>query len=215
MYDVNERSELFDRAQHELEQLRYYCMDPAIEKATLKAQLDNLDRRLGYYHNNSKEQESIIEDLRSQLRAAGAKNVVLEYGTNPTAPRDSPFDQIADTHRAKAQPSMTYRAPTVESASDEETGTQQQELPNHVIEVFLTFVSVTDSRINERRAVYLRQQHSLRRVLGPQVLGRFPTDAMAFVYKAQQVCDVGQTAAEVSTLPTHFQQTSQLTTCLE
>lgn len=70
-----------------------------------------------------------------------------------------------------------------------------------MLEVFLTLVSVTDSRMNERQAIYVRQP--LQLVLGPHVFGRFPTDAMAFVYKAQQIRDVGKTAAEVSTLPTH------------
>lgn len=84
-----------------------------------------------------------------------------------------------------------------------ETRESQQESTNHVLEVFLTFVSTTDSRMNKRQAVYVRQQQSLRDVLGPQVFELFPTDAMAFVYKAQQIRDVGQTAAEVSTLPTH------------
>ena len=124
----------------------------------------------------------------------------------------------ASPYAAKLRYSSKYRIPSVESVSDEETSeeeisdekvnstapsNQHRELTNYVLEVFLTFVWISDSRMNERRAIYVRQQQPLRDVLGPQVFGRFSINAMAFVYKAQQIRDVGQTAAEVSTLPTH------------
>jgi hypothetical protein len=57
MHQSNERPEMsFDRSQHELDQLRYYCMDHETEKATLKAQLDSMDRQLTYYHQLCREQ---------------------------------------------------------------------------------------------------------------------------------------------------------------
>jgi hypothetical protein len=217
MHYSHERSEMsWDRSQHELEQLRFYCMDHDTEKATLKEQLDNLDRQLTYYHGLCREQEATIKDLRSQLHEVEAENVELrderDVRRSETETRDKPLNPYAKMDAAKAPSRKRYRAPTVESVTDEEYGPseqivaaskQQQDTTNHVLEVFLTFVSVTDSRMNERRAVYVRQQQSLRHVLGPQVFGRFLTDAMAFVYKAQQIRDVGQTAVEVSTLPTH------------
>jgi len=217
MHYSSERSDMsFDRSQHELEQLRFYCMDHDTEKATLRAQLDSLDRQLTYYHGLCREQEATIKDLRSQLETADAANVALrderDIQRSETEPRDTPLDRCREMDVAKAPSRKRYRAPTVESVTDEEygpseqivaTSQQQQDTTNHVLEVFLTFVSVTDSRMNERQAVYIRQQQSLRHVLGPQVFGRFLTDAMTFVYKAQQIRDVGQTAAEVSVLPTH------------
>ena len=217
MHYSNERSEMsFDRSQHELEQLRFYCMDPDAEKATLRAQLNSLDRQLTYYHHICREQEATIKDIGSQLEAVEAENVELrderDVRRSETEPRDRPLDPYRETDAAKATSRKRYRAPTVESVTDEEYGPseqivaaseQQHDTTNHVLEVFLTFVSVTDSRMNERRAVYIRQQQSLRDVLGGQVFGRFLTDAMTFVYKAQQIRDVGQTAAEVSVLPTH------------
>lgn len=214
MNHPNERSEMsFDRSQHELEQLRYYCMDPDAEKATLRAQLESSDKQLTYYHQLCRKQEATIKDLRSQLEEAEAENVALRderdvRASDETARRGSWLALLGEEVAAKTRPAKRYRAPTVESVSDEEIGyetkrEQQQASTNHVLEVFLTFVSVTDSRIDERQTVYVRQQQSLRDVLGPQVFKLFPTDAMALVYKAQQIRDVGQTAAQVSTLPTH------------
>ena len=218
MHYSHERSEMsWDRSQHELEQLRFYCMDHDTEKATLREQLDSLDRQLTYYHGLCREQEATIKDLRSQLNEAEAENVALEnerhVRASETETRDRPLDPYRETNAAKAISRKRYRAPTVESVTDEEYGPseqivaaseQQRDTTNHVLEVFLTFVSVTDSRMNERQAVYIRQHQSLRHILGRQVFGRFLTDAMAFVYKAQRIRDVGQTAAEVSTLPAHI-----------
>lgn len=203
----------FDRSQHELDQLRFCCMDHDTEKATLRAQLDSLDRQLTYYHHLCREQEATIKDLRSQFRTAEAKNVAVEderdarMSDEPT-PRERSRDFLWKEDAKKAHPRKRYRAPTVESVSDEESGNtapreQQQASTNHVLEVFLTFVSITDSRMSERLAVYVRQQQPLRDVLGHKVFGRFLTDEMAFVYKAQRIRDVGQTAAQVSRLPTH------------
>lgn len=214
MSHPNERSEMsFDRSQHELEQLRYYCMGPDAAKATLRTQLESSDKQITYYRRLCREQENTIKDLRSRLEKAEAENVALRderdaQVSDGKASRDSWLALLGETVAAKARPAKRYRAPTVKSVSDEETGCMetresQQESTNHVLEVFLTFVSTTDSRMNKREAVYVRQQQSLRDVLGPQVFELFPTDAMAFVYKAQQIRDVGQTAAEVSTLPTH------------
>jgi predicted nuclease with TOPRIM domain len=217
MHQSNERPEMsFDRSQHELEQLRFCCVGHETEKATLRAQLDNSDQQLTYYHGLCREQEAAIKDLRSKLQEVEAENVALrderDVRMSETVSRDTPLDRHGETDTVKATSRKRYRAPTVESVSDEESGSseqvmvaseQQQDTTNHILEVFLTFVSVTDSRMNKRQAVYIRQQQSLRDVLGPHVLGRFPTDAMAFVYKAQQIRDVGQTAAQVSTLPTH------------
>jgi hypothetical protein len=219
MHQTDERSEIsFDRSQHELEQLRFYCMDHDTEKATLRAQLDSSDQQFTCYHRLCGEQEATIKDLRSQLQAAEAENVALrdacDLQRSKIESRGMPLDRNRETDVAKATSRKRYRAPTVESASDEEyvpgenentvaTSGQQQDTTNHILEVFLTFVSVTDSRMNKRRAVYVRQQQSLRDVLGPHVFGRFPVDAMAFVYKAQHFSNVGQTAAQVSTLPTH------------
>lgn len=74
MHHSNERSEIsFDRSQHELEQLRFYCMDHDTEKATLRSQLDSLDRRLTSYHHLCREQEVIIKDLHSRLYEAQAE----------------------------------------------------------------------------------------------------------------------------------------------
>lgn len=219
MHRSNERSEMAsNRSQHELD----HVLDHDTENTTLKAQLDSLDRQLTYYHKLCREQEATIKDLRSQLDAAKAEDVARRderdtQMSDAAAPRDTPLDLPGETDTAKARSRKRYRAPTVESVSDEGFGNtapreQQQASTNHVLEVFLTFVSVTDSRTNERQAVYVRQQQSLRDVLGAQMFGRFATDAMAFVYKAQRIRDVGQTAAQVSRLPTHaIQQTSQLT----
>ena len=80
---------------------------------------------------------------------------------------------------------------------------QQQLSTNHIFEVFLNFVAVTDSRMSERQAVYVGQQQPLQDVLGPQVFGGFLTDEMAFVCKAQQIRDVGQREGQVSTLRIH------------
>lgn len=219
MHQSNERPEMsFDRSQHELEQLRFCCVGHDAEKATLRAQLDDSDQQLTYYHDLCREQEATIKDLRSKLQAAEAENVALrderDVRMSETVSRDTPLDRHSETDVVKTTSRKRYRAPTVESASDEEyapgengktvvTSDQQQDTTNHVLEVFLTFVSVTDSRMNKRQAVYIRQQQSLRDVLGSHVFGRFPMDAMAFVYKAQQIRNVGQTAAQVSTLPTH------------
>jgi hypothetical protein len=218
MHYSTERSDLsFDRSQHDLEQLRFYCMDHDTEKATLRSQLDRLDRQLTYYHGLCREQEATIKDVRSQLYEAEAENVALrderDARRSETETRDRPLDTYRETDAAKATSRKRYRAPTVEYVTDEEyagpskqsvaASEQQHDTTNHVLEVFLTFVWVTDSRMNERQAVYIRQQQSLRNVLGHQVFGRFLTDARAFVYKAQRIRDVGQTAAEVSTLPTH------------
>lgn len=210
MHHFNERSEMsFDRSQRELDQL----LDHDTEKPTLKAQLNSLDQQLTYYHQLCREQEATIKDLRSRLEAAEVGNVGLrderdDHMSDAPAPRDTPLDLLGEAGTAKARSRKRYRAPTVESVSDEEFGNtapreQKQTSTNHILEVFLTFVSVTDSRMSERQAVYVRQQQPLRDVLGPQVFARFPTDEMAFVYKAQQIRDVGQTAAQVSTLPTH------------
>lgn len=187
----------FDRSQHELEQLRFYCMDPDAEKATLRAQLDNMDRQLTYRRHHCEEQEAIIKDLRSQLYAAEAENVTLRDELDAQSISVRPFRDSSvyvgeEAHTANTQPSTNYHAPTVESVSDEEAGDtrqseQQQDTTDRVLEVFLTFVSVTDSRMNERQTVYIRQQQPLRDVLGARVFGRFLTDAMAFVYKAQQI----------------------------
>ena len=215
MFQSNDRAEMsFDRSQHEIEQLRFYCMDPEAEKATLKAQLDNLDRQLTYHRHHCKEQETIIKDLRSELCATEDENFILRnaldaQSTSVRPLRDSPVYVPEEAHTANTQSSTNYHPPTVESVSDEEAGdtmpsVQQQDTTNRVLEVFLTFVSVTDSRMNERQTVYIRQQQPLRDVLGARVLGRFLTDAMAFVYKAQQICNLGQTAAEVSALPTNI-----------
>ena len=214
MRQSHERPEMsFDRSQHELDQLRFCCMDHDTEKATLRAQLDSLDRQLTYYHHLCREQEATIKDLRSEYRTAEAKNVALADGhdarmSDEPTPRERSLDLLEEVDARKAKSRKRYRAPTVESVSDEEYGStapheQRQASQNHVLEVFLTFVSVTDSRMSERQAVYVRQQQSLRDILGPQVFGRFLTDKMAFVYKAQRIRDVGQTAAQVSTLPTH------------
>lgn len=214
MHQSNERPEMsFDRSQHELDQLRYYCMDHETEKATLKAQLDSMDRQLTYYHQLCREQEATIKDLRCQLEAAEVENAARRdqhdaQMSDEPAPRDDSLDLLGKADAAKTQSRKRYRAPTVESVSDEELSDmapveQQQASTNHLLEVFLTFVSVTDSRMSERQAVYVRQQQPLRDVLGPQIFGRFLTDEMAFVHKAQQIRDVGQTAAQVSTLPTH------------
>lgn len=214
MDQSNERPEMsFDRSQHELDQLRYYCMDDETEKATLKAQLDSLDRQLTYYHQFCREQEATIKDLRSQLEAAEVEKAASRdqhdaQMSDEPAPRDDSLDLLGQADAAKTQSRKRYRAPTVESASDEEISDmapreKQQASTNHVLEVFLTFVSTTDSRMSERQAVYVRQQQPLRDILGHQVFGRFMTDEMAFVYKAQQIRDVGQTAAHVSTPPTH------------
>jgi predicted nuclease with TOPRIM domain len=217
MHQSNERPEMsFDRSRHELEHLRFCCVNHETEKATLRAQLDNSDQQLTYYHGLCREQEATIEDLRSKLKAAEAENVALrdecDVRMSETVSRDTPLDLDRKERMAKATSRKRYRAPTVESVSDEESGSseqitvtsdQQSDTTNHILEVFLTFVSVTDSRMNKRQAVYVRQQQSLRDVLGPHVFGRFPMDAMAFVHKAQQIRNVGQTAAQVSTLPTH------------
>jgi hypothetical protein len=219
MHQSNERPEMsFDRSQHELEQLRFCCVGHDAEKATLRAQLDNSDQQLTYYYDLCREQEAAIKDLRSKLQEAEAENVTLrddrDVRMSETVSQDTPLDLDPKERMAKATSRKRYRAPTVESVSDEEyvagengktvvTSEQHQDTTDHIIEVFLTFVSVTDSRMNKRQAVYVRQQQSLRDVLGSHVFGRFPMDAMAFVYKAQQIRDVGQTAAQVSTLPTH------------
>lgn len=229
MHHSNERSEIsFDRSQHELEQLRFYCMDHDTEKATLRSQLDSLDRRLTSYHHLCREQEVIIKDLHSRLYEAQAEAENVARRDERGVRKERPLDHYGEMDTAKARTLKRHRAPTVESVTDEEYGPseqivaaseQQYDMTNHVLEVFLTFVSITNSRTNERQAVYIRQQQSLRDVLGPQVFGRFLTDAMAFVHKAQRIRDVGQTAAKVSTLPTHahahLQRTSQLTMCLE
>ena len=193
-------------------------MDHDTEKATLKAQLDSSDQQLTYYHGLCREQEATIKNLRSQLEDAEAENVTLRNGRHvrriETEPRDTPLDLDRKAKGAKATSRKRYRAPTVESVSDEDPGPgehehtvatsdQQQDTTNPILEVFLTFVSVTDSRMNKRQTVYVRQQQPLGDVLGAQVFELFPTDAMAFVYKAQQIRDAGQTAAQVSTLPTH------------
>jgi len=212
MHQSNERSEMsFDRSGHAPDQL----LDHDTEKATLKAQLDSLDQQLTYYHQLCREQETTIKDLRSRLEAAEVGNVGPRdecdgQMSDAPAPRDTPLALLGERDTAKARSRKRYRAPTVESVSDEEFGNgntaprgQQQASTNHVLEVFLTFVSVTDSRTNGRQAVYIRQQQPLRDALGSRVFGRFLTDEMAFVYKAQQIHDVSQTAAQVSTLPTH------------
>jgi hypothetical protein len=215
MSQANERSEtFFDRSQHELDQLRFYCMDPDTEKATLRAQLDSSDQQLTHLRQRCVEQEATIQHLRSQIYEIEAHEDVseddIDYQTScEQLRRDSHLGLPGNASAPETQPSTRYRAPTVESVGDEELGDvapsgEHHESVNHVLEVFLTFVSATDSRMNERQAVYVRQQQSLRDVIGPQVFGRFSTDAMGFVYKAEQVHNVGQTAAEVSTLPTHF-----------
>lgn len=214
----NERSEMFfDRSQHELDQLRFYCMDHDTEKATLRARLDKSDQQLTYYHRLCREQEATIKDLRSQLEVVALRDE-RDVRRKETGNQHRPLDRDRETNGAKATSRKRYRAPTVESVSDEESGDpvpseqqpgiqrqrlHKQDTTNQVLEVFLTFVSVTDSRMSKRQAVYVRQQQPLRDVLGPKVFGQFRTVAMAFVYKAQQIRDVGQTAAQVSTLPTH------------
>ena len=210
MSRANERPEtLFDRSQHELEQLRFYCMDPDTEKATLKAQLDSSDQQLAHFRRRCMEQEAIIERLRSQIYEAEAEEAVskpeLDYQASyEEVHRDSRLDSFGNAVAPEIQRSTRYHAPTVESVSDEELGDvaprePHQEPTNHVLEVFFTFVSVTDSRMNDRRTVYVRQQQPLSDAIGPQVFERFSTDAMAFVYKARRVHNVGQTAAQVST----------------
>jgi hypothetical protein len=223
MSRANERPEtLFNRSQHELDQLRFYCMDPNTEKATLKAQLDNSNQHLTHFRQRCREQEDTIKELRSQVYEAEAEEAVPEPEFDYQAGceevrRDSRLDLFGKTVAPETQRSTRYHAPTVESVSDEEFGNavsseHRQETTNHVLEVFLTFVSVTDSRMTDRQTVYVRQQQSLREVIGPQVFGRFSTDAITLVYKAEQIHDVGQTAVEVSTMPTRFRRTCQLTT---
>lgn len=120
MHRSNERSEMAsDRSQHELD----HVLDHDTENATLKAQLDSLDRQLTYYHKLCREQEATIKDVRSQLEAAKAEDVARrdEHDTqmsDAAAPRDTPLDLLGETDTAKARSRKRYRAPTVELVSD-------------------------------------------------------------------------------------------------
>lgn len=107
MHQSNERPEMSsDRSQHELEQLRFCCVDHETEKATLRAQLDDSDQQLTYYYRLCREQEATIKDLRSQLQAAEAQNVTLrderDVRMSETESRDTPLDRHSEMDVVKA-----------------------------------------------------------------------------------------------------------------